>query len=210
MKKTSGILGALALALAVLTAAMVWMAKDRPPLLLGQPEKAMEQAEAVMDRLCAGDYAGAAEGMVGRPDLGADREPADPAGTLLWKAFQESLRYEFQGQAYAVDQGLAWDAEVTCLNFDSVTENLGTRCRELLKDRVAKAEDMDQIYDENNEYREEVVLEVLREAVEAAIREDADTETRTVTLMLECVEGQWLVVPDGGLLNVFSWGTVGG
>ena len=210
MKKTSGILGALALVLAVLTAALVWMVKDRAPLLLGEPESAMEQAEAVMDRLCAGDYAGASAGMVGSPDLGADREPADQVGKLLWEAFLESLSYEFQGQPYAVDRGIGWDAQVTCLNFDSVTKNLGERCRVLLDRQVAQAEDVSQIYDEKNEYREEIVLAVLEEAVETALREDAETETRSLTVKLSCVDGQWLVVPDGELLHVFSWGTVGG
>ena len=210
MKKTSGIPGALALILAVLTAVWVWTAKDRAPLLLGRPEKAMEQAQTVMDRLCAGDYDGAAAGMVGQPRLGVDREPADSVGKLLWQAFLESLSYEFQGEPYAVDRGLAWDAEVSCLDFDAVTRNLGTRCRELLEQRVARAENMSQIYDENSEYREDVVLEVLRQAVEDALREDAETVTRTVTLKLECVDGRWLAVPDGELLNVFSWGTVGG
>ena len=210
MKKTSEVLGALALVLAVLTAALVWMAKDRAPLLLGQPEAAMEQAGTVMDRLCAGDYAGASAGMVGNPDLGADREPTDEVGKLLWQAFLESLSYEFQGQPYAVDRGIAWDAVVTCLDFDSVTENLGDRSRELLNQRVARAEDVREVYDEHHEYREDVVMEVLREAVETAIREDAETTALDMTVTLACVDGQWLVVPDGELLKVFSWGTVGG
>ena len=170
----------------------------------------MEQAQDVMDRLCAGDYAGASAGMVGNPDLGADREPADDVGKLLWEAFLESLRYEFQGQPYAVDRGLAWDAEVSCLDFDSVTGNLGHRCRELLDQRVARAENVSEVYDENNEYREDVVMEVLREAVETAIREDGRTTVLPMTVKLACVDGRWLVVPDGELLKVFSWGTVGG
>ena len=210
MKKASRILGALALALAVLTAGAVIRMKQQPPLVLGQPRQAMEQARTVMDRLCGGDYAGAALGMAGNPDLGADREPADAVGKLLWEAFLESLECEFQGQPYATDYGLAWDAQVTCLDFDSVTEKLGSRSRELLDQRVARAEDVSEIYDEQHEYREEVVMEVLAQAAQAAVREDGRTVTRPLTVQLTCADGQWWVVPDGELLNVFSWGTVGG
>ena len=203
-KRISRLLAAAALLTAL---AAVWFCfTPGEPVLLGTPEGAMEQARGLMDAVCRGDYDRAGELLWGSPRLGLDREPADPVGQVLWEGFQESLQYEFPGACYASDRGVAWDLRLTRLKFASVTEPLGDRSRQLLEQRVAQARDVSEVYDENNEYREDVAREVLVEAAWQALEEDAETETLELTLHLVYEDGQWWVLPERDLLNAISWG----
>ena len=120
-----------------------------------------------------------------------------------------SLEYEFNGDFYATDTGIARDVTITSLELASVTENLGSRSQELLARRVEKAEDVSQIYDENNEYREDFVMTVLFDAAYQSLKEDARMTRQRVTLNLVFRQGEWWVLPDSALLSAISGGTAG-
>lgn len=179
---------------------------DATPVLIEPPQAAITEAQTMLNALCAGDYAGVEAHLRGNPSLGLDRPAADEAGILIWQAFEDSLSYEFTGDCYATDSGLARDVVFTYLDMDSVTENLGQRSRLLLEQRIAEAEDVSEIYDENNEYREDFVMAALHDAVEDAIAEDGRTVTTRITLNLIYEDGQWWVLPEKPLLDVISGG----
>ena len=182
---------------------------NAPPVLVQVPDRALEQVDAVMDAVCAGDYQEAASHMYGNPDLGADREAADEVGRLIWDAFEESLSWESVGECFATDAGLARKVKLRSLDFDSVTENLGSRAQTLLAQKVEAAVDTSEIYDENNEYREEFVMGVLYEAAQDAIREDARYLEQEFTLNLTYRDGQWWVMPEQALISAISGGIAG-
>lgn len=178
------------------------------PVLLTPPDAAREQAARLLDAVCAGEYDDVSAALYGTPGLGIDRQPDSQVGVLIWDAYEESLSYELRGGCYATDSGVAQDAVITGLDLDSVTGSLGDRSKALLEQRVAQAEDISEIYDENNEYREEVVMAVLLEAAEQAIAEDSQVISREVTLNLIYENGQWWIMPDSALLEAISAGIV--
>ena len=182
---------------------------DEPPVLVRLPEEALEQVETMMNAVCDGDYTGASQHMYGIPDLGLDREPADPVGVLIWNAFSDSLSWEVSGECFATDAGLSQKVVLKSLDMTSVTENLGERSQNLLALRVEEAEDLSLVYDENNEYREDFVMAVLYEATEAAIAEDARYKEQEITLNLVYRDGAWWVMPEQPLLNAISGGIAG-
>ena len=179
---------------------------NAPVKLLQVPAQAEKCCEEMMDALATGDFAGASARMYGQPDLGVHVSPADEAGKLVWEAFADSISYEIIGECYALDSGIYVDASVTALEIPSVTENLTKRAHALLTARVEGAEDMNTLYDEENNFREELVQQVLREALEQCLREDARTVTRNVTLKMIQRDGAWWVVPDQALLQTISGG----
>lgn len=179
---------------------------DEPVKLAETPAAAAACSEELMEAVAAGDYAAAANVIYGQPDLGVDREPADPAGVMIWDAFVDSISYEFKGPCYATDSGIARDAAITALDIPSVTEKLAQRAHALLTKRVETATDMAQLYDEENNFREDLVAEVLREAVVQALAEDGQLVTQDVTLNLIYRDGQWWAVPDQALLQAISGG----
>lgn len=171
------------------------------------PDAAVECSENLKTALESGDYAAAGKLMYGRPDLGVDRDPADPAGVLVWDAFTDSISVSFAGECYATNSGLSRDAVITTLDLSSVTNALTGRAHALLTARVEAAEEMTELYDDENNFREELVNEVLHEAVVQALTEDAKTVSYDVTLALIYRDGQWWVVPDQALLQAISGGT---
>lgn len=177
---------------------------DSIPVLLAPVEEAETQAEALMEAIAKGDYATAGTLILGNPKLGVDRDPADTAGTMIWEAFVASYGYEMVGESFATDSGIAQKVKVSYLDISSVTKNLKTRSQTLLEERVAQAEDVDEIYDENNDYKEDFVMQVLEDAVADALAEDATMTGAEFTINLVYRDGRWLVVSDSALLSAIS------
>ena len=83
---------------------------------------------------------------------------------------------------------------------------MGEYAHALLTQRVETAEDMSELYDEENNFRQDLVDAIVLEAVDQAIRENGQTASFDVTLSLIQRDGQWWVVPDQALLQAISGG----
>ena len=182
--------------------------KEAIPILLKPAEEAQNRAATLMDAVCDGDYVTAGSMILGNPNLGVDRDVADPAGALIWNALAESISYEFVGECYTTGSGLAQSIRVSYLDLGSVTKDLKTRAQTLLESRVQNAKDISDVYDENNEYREDVVMEVLYDAVEEALQQDAEEVTMEFTVNMVYQDGEWWVISDSTLLKAISGGIV--
>ena len=179
----------------------------KAPVKMDQiPQGAENCTEKLVQALNDGEYAAAGECIYGQPELGMEGQPAGEVGALIWAAFEDSLSVTFKGECYATDGGIFRDVTVTSLETASVAENLQTRAHTLLSARVENAQDMAELYDSENNFREDLVNSVLLEAVEQAIAEDARVATRDLTLTLICRDGQWWVVADQQLLQALSGG----
>lgn len=205
----SGLFAALGILLAAGAVTAALCSLNVSPMLLRTPSAAVRTAEAMLDAVCEGDYAAAGEMMYGSPDLGASRDAADAVGIVIWEAFVDSLDYELVGKCYATDSGVAMDVKLTGLNMDSVTASLGERSMAMLEKRVAEAEDVSEIYDENNEYRADFVMEVLCDAAREALEADAELSQWEFTLNLVFYQGQWLIMPEQPVIHAISGGIAG-
>lgn len=177
------------------------------PVLVQAPEEARQRALALMDALCEGDYDSISDQLYGRPDLGLNRDPADAVGVLLWDALAESRTYSVLRDCYATDNGIAMDVVVEGLDLDSVLGGLRQRAQALLEQRVAQAENTDEIYAEGGEYREEFVMDVLKDATAEALEQEGKQVRWELTLRFVYDEGRWWIRPDEALLTAISGGT---
>jgi len=198
------IFGVIAVVLAATTVRVCFENRDAIPVLVSVPENASERLSQTFDSICSGDYASAEALIYGHPSLGVDREPEDEVSRLIWNAFVESLSYELVGECYATEDGLAQDVTFHSMDISSVTVNLRERSRGLLEQWVEEAEDMTLIYDENHEYREDLVMEALKQATQSALAEDAKYQTDTITVRLIFRDGQWWVLSDDAFLEAIS------
>lgn len=204
----AAIFGLLGLAVAGFCIWVSFMYMDASPVLVKQPESAVQQVNEMMDAVCSNDYAAASQRIFGNPDFGADREPEDAVSKLVWDAFVSSIRYELNGDLYATDSGVAQDITITTLDIASVTSVLKDRSTVLLEQRVAEAEDPHEVYDENNDYREDFVMKVLHDAAKQALEEDATTVTQSVTINMIYEDGQWWILADPQLFAAISGGVL--
>ena len=180
--------------------------KDADPVLVAPPEEAKLQVVGLMDAVCAADFDKATTYLQGQPELGVDREATDPVGVLIWEALCESMSYELVGECYATEAGLAQNLTVSYMDVTSVTSVLKARSEALLEKRVEEAKDPDEVYDENLQYREDVVMEVLYDAAKAALAEDAATTTVELTVNMVYQNETWWIVADTALLDAISGG----
>lgn len=193
----------------VAAAAGVYLAaanRNADPILLAAPEAAREQALSLMDAVCAGEYAAAETMLYGHPQLGLDREPADPVGAMLFAAYQQSLSYQLKRDCYATDSGIAMDVEVTALDVANIMDRLRSRSQAMLEQRVAEATDISEVYDENGEYLESLVMDVLYSAAQDLLAQERTTVT--VALTLDCVydADRWWILPGETLFEIMGCG----
>lgn len=179
---------------------------DAKPILLTTPQSAQTQVITMMDAACTGDFDTVSQSILGAPELGLDKPVADTVGELLWDAYLESMHYELAGECYATEDGIAQDIVFTSLELDSVTSNWHRRSNDLLEQLVREAKDTTEIYDENNEYREDFVMDVLYDAAVAALEEDARLITQELTIQLQYQDGRWQVVSEKALLDALFGG----
>lgn len=207
--KTIGVILALiGIAVSYFTVNLCFDNLNSLPRLLMPVQEAIDTANLLMESVATGDYDTAGSLILGKPKLGVDRDPADIAGQLIWEAYSASYEYEMIGDCYATDSGMAQNVRVSFMDVKSATKNLRDRSQALLEDRVAQAKDVDEIYDKNNEYREDFVMDVLKDAVIDALEEDTERITMEFTLNLVYRDGTWMIVSDTNLMTAISGGIV--
>lgn len=180
--------------------------KDADPVLLEPPLEAKHQVTGLMDAVCQGNFDTASTYLQGQPNLGVDREATDEVGILIWEALCDSMSYELVGECYVTDDGLAQSVKLTCLDITTVTATLKERSQTLLEQRVEEAERVEDVYDEDFQYREDFVMDVLYDAAVAALKEDAKTMTTELTLNLSHQGENWWIIADRDLLDAISGG----
>lgn len=168
------------------------------------PQEAVAVSDSFAQALNAGDLEEAARYLYGQPDLGVENPPENVESALVWEAFRNSLVLELDG-AWAVEQSaLVKTGSIAALDVSAVISKLQVRTQTLLDQRIAAAESLEEIYDEQNNFREELVSQILEEALQQALSQNAELITREVTLKLVNRDGQWWVVPDQNLLKVLT------
>lgn len=178
--------------------------RNAPVKVLELPQEAVSASDAFAQALNDGDLEAAAQLMYGQPDLGVSGVPADRESALVWEAFRESISFEYSGKCYAEQSALARKGSITTLDISAVMGKIPERTQSLMNQRIAAAKDLAEIYDDNNNFREELVSEILKEALQQALAQDAKTVTQEVDLKLVNRDGRWWVVPDQALLQILS------
>lgn len=177
---------------------------NAPVRVLEIPQGAQACSDAFAQKVDAGDLTAAAQLMYGQPDLGAEGVSSDPESDLIWKAFLESISFEFTGKCYAVENGFARNASVSMLDVSSVTGKLADRVQALVNQKIASAETLSDVYDEDGNFREELAQQILTAALQQCLSQDAQMVAREVTVKLVNRDGAWWVVPDQALLQALS------
>lgn len=204
----AGLFALLGAAIGVGTVLLCLNSLQREPVLLETPHTAVSRVDAMFKAVCSDDYAAASQLIYGTPDLGADDRESGEVSTMIWDAFVDSLGYELVGDCSATDTGVAQTVRISYLDITSVTDGLQTRSRTLLQQRVAEAEDVEEIYDENNDYRQDFVDAVVLDAAREALQQDTRYVETELTVELVYTQGQWWIMADKALMQAISGGVV--
>lgn len=204
-KQLSAIFALLGAILILGTVALSFLSLDAPARLVGSSDDAEQRSQAFMDAVCQADYAAAGNMLLGQPQLDSAQEASSALSALLWDTYTGSLSYAFTGECYASDSGLSRNVQITALDISRVMTLLEERSEALLEQHV-EAASSDMVYDENNNYREDFVMEVLRDGVSAILKEGDFSTSREITLHMTFADGQWWILPEQALVNILSGG----
>lgn len=183
--------------------------RNASPIMISVPDAAQECSETLMEALCTGDYDTASACLAGQPDLGLDRKPEEEGAQLIWEAFADSFRYEFTGECYATPAGLAQSVMITTLDLSKISSKLPQRMDDLMAEKLANTTVMTEIYDAKGEFRQDLIQQLLLQAISEILEEDAATITRGVSLNLVYENNRWWVSLDPALLQAISGGVAG-
>lgn len=202
----AGVFGAVGMVLLVGSIGLCLFSLNAPARVGQVPEGAVACSAALEAAVTEKDYDRLEDCIYGQPDLGLEGTPQEELSRMVWDLARQKLEFTWQGDCYMQDAILCRDASVTYMDVASVTENLQTRAHALLTMQVENATDMDQLYDDNGDFRQELLDQVMKTALTQCCTEDARTVTVAVTVELVSRDGQWWAVPDQALLTALSGG----
>lgn len=169
------------------------------------PEAVRERGAETAQLLCDGDLTAVSEILYGRPDLGTDRVLTGEAAAV-WEIFRKGISCELTSDCYVSGSSYAVDAVITVPKIASITDSVTAHGKKLLDERVAAAEKMAELYDENGDFRQELIDEIMAQAVELSFAEETETLTFETTFGFVYQGKQWYVVPDGAFMRALSGG----
>lgn len=175
-----------------------------PPMIQTPVEEAEVRAEELMEAICRGDYALAAESLYGNPELQWNGESASDLGALIWPVYCGSMSYEFSGPCYATGAGIFRDVTVTVLDIPALKPKIQGRFLQLMDPYLADAQYDSEAFDENGVLRQELGESILRQAVELTLQEEHVFASYKITLELVYRNGQWWVVPSRSLTDIVA------
>ena len=179
---------------------------QEPVCLWSVPDNAVSCVQNLMDGICQSDYESVSREIQGHPDLGLDKQPDDAIAALLWEAYQSTCSYQFEGDMYSTENGLAQDVRFEALDVNAVLARAGELWPERLTSELDSMSSTASVYDENGNLKEELIRRVLLSTMEQVLQQDAPMARTNLTLQLTYQDKQWLVKPDSLLLKIICGG----
>ena len=165
--------------------------------------------ETFFDALEARDYPAAYACLSNYGSLGLENTPDDPIAALLWEAEQDNWAFEVLPGHEMNGAELTKRVRITALDTAALTAPIGEKVQEKLATVVENATTNEEVYDEDGNYRTELLEAALREsAAEAFADAAAHTVTREITVRLSYADGEWLIAADNQLLSALTSGAV--
>ena len=189
----------LAFVLGGLTVFAAITAPARGTLVVDMDPEAENAARGLMEALVQGNLEAAGGFILGTPQFTVPDQSAQSAEGLLWQ-------YYYDGLSYPGTRGLSQNVTVTLPDLKALTERMGVLAPEILTERIQAADSMEEVYDDQGGYRQDVTESVILEAAKKAMEEPVKTRQQTLTLGLCYVNGSWWVRPDQRLLDLLSGG----
>ena len=103
-----------------------------------------------------------------------------------------------------MDSKIALDVCVTCLDISAITDSLQELAPKLMADKAAQITDVTVVYDEDNNYQEAFLAEVMAESAAQALESSSITMERTMTLQFVRSNGTWQMLPSDEFLQFLS------
>ena len=128
----------------------------------------------------------------------------------IFNTLRQSLSYRLDGTAAMNGTHASVPATVTYLNLSSLSPDLSDKVNSLLKDKVENSRKAE-VFDENNEYRPDVLNMLYEEAVVGILQTpDKYLEESSFDLEMDYKDGEWKIAPNAALKLALAGGSNSG
>ena len=181
-------------------------APGKSPVLLSTDQGAQDRCRDFAQCLRQGDFDGLSQTLLGTPQI-TQYDGEEALSKRIWQAYVSSMDCALEGGLYGTDQGLAQNITLEALDLEDLGKQLEKKVPLLLEARMEQARDIQELYDGQNGYRQEVIDQVLLQALDEVLSQNP--QTRETTLTLRLCRGQWLIQPEGDLIRFLSGNIAG-
>jgi len=204
---TGRLLLAVSLVLACVGIVISLTCTNREPVALTPLPDPMETVGCFFDGICNQDYAAAYACLNGYETLGLENIPEDATAAAFWNLVRENTSWEPASDCSITGTTASVDVAVTAPDLKLLTATLGDDVNTLLELRADEALDPTEIYDENNNFRSELVMELYGNALQALFsQENPAMSTKTVTISMIYSNKEWKITPDSTLFSALTGG----
>ena len=183
-------------------------APGKSPVLLSIDQGAQDRCLDFARCLREEDFDGLSKTLLGTPQI-TQYSGEEALSKRIWQAYVSSMDCTLEGELYGTDQGLAQNITLEALDLEDLGARLEEKVPLLLEARMEEARDIAELYDSRNGYRQEVIDQVLLQALDEVLSQKPQTRETTLTLRLCRSRGQWLIQPEGDLIRFLSGNIAG-
>ena len=198
------IFGVLGLVLMLGTAALCFSSIDAP-VRAEVPRQVRDCGDELVALLNEGELNNLPGKLYGRPHLGTDG-PMTGEAAAVWEIFQDGISCELVSDYYVSGSSFAVEAVITVPDIESISDTVTEHARAMLDEKIAVAEKMAELYDESGEFRQDLIDEIMAQAVALSFAEEPETLTFETTIGFVYESNQWYAVPDQAFYRALAGG----
>ncbi|MBE7016896.1 MAG: hypothetical protein E7420_01875 [Ruminococcaceae bacterium] len=204
----SVILGLVSVIAIVATILISIFAVNSKPVILSEGADPSGKAEQFLSLVLSGESSEAEKLLIGDSKLGLDSKPQDKLGAMLYDALQDSFSYEVSSECVSESINASQNFTVTYLDIPSLTALQQEATNARLAEYVEAAVRAEEVLAEDGSYLPEVAMRALEEVTLELLEnvEDHYVE-REITINMQYISGEWMVVADASLFAILSGNT---
>ena len=171
-------------------------------------ENPQDTVNTFFSSICSGDYKTAYSCLSDYSSLGLENEASTEEGKLLYDALKQSYSYSFSGDCEVKRLSATQPVYFRYLDLESLESNASGRVEAILN-KLVEDEERDDLYDEDGNYRPEIIEEVYTQALTAAL-ENPSTFYKSAEFDVELAyDGEkWLMKTNSDLISALLGGAV--
>ena len=181
--------------LALLTLTVILLGINSTPAIAMEPQVLVDAAAQTLDCVRTGDYDALGQMLHGAPNLGDSPKDTDDLESMILMTFLQSIRYQIIPDFRASDSGISLDVQITCMDIPALSSAMQEIVPDLMNQIANEKGDENLVYDENHNYLDSFLTEVLYTAAQQILADDPQTMETVLTLELVQSNGRWQVVP---------------
>lgn len=191
-RKPARLWTALSVILVLCTIFCIWYGMHSSVTVLLEPKVLAEASGEVLECIRSGDFETLSRLLSGTPRMHTVPDDEGAKG-LLWKAYLESIRYEFPGTYTPAGDAMELDVRIECMDLSAALDSVLERAPALAKEHPDQYPNQDTI-----------ISDAMRDAALEVLAAGPQTTNHEMTMQLVRADGRWQVVPTPELQQLMS------